>query len=176
MDVDWTAVTAVFTGLTFVVLALAGSYAGFQFREMSRARTLEALNQIHSELHGEKAKCDRGILYRSRLDDMPPAEFKSLPDAERGAVERVADSWQHVGMVARYHLIRRDILFEYFAGALLSSYKKLKNYIAETQTQRGPVYGKHVVWLAKECERYFKKAYGDLEFRRVFGARTLVDD
>jgi len=159
-----------------VVLALAGFYAGFQFREMVRTRTLEALNQIHSELHSEKAKCDRGILYRSLLDAMSPAEFKSLPDGERSAVERVADSWQHVGIVARYRLIRRDILFEYFAGALLMSYKKLKNYIAETQTQRGPVYGKHVVWLAKECERYFKKAYGELEFRRVFGVRTLGND
>ena len=176
MDVDWTAVTAIFTGLTFVVLALAGFYAAFQLREMSRNRTLEALNQIHSELHSVQAKLDRGILYKTRLDDMSASELKNLSDEDRAAVERVADSWQHVGLVARYHLIRRDILFEYFASALLFSYRKLRNYIAETQTQRGPVYGKHVVWLAKGCERHFKSLYGDLEFRRVFGVKTFVDD
>ena len=176
MDVDWIAVYAVFSGLTFVVLAVAGLYGGFQLREMARARTLHALNQIHIELHSKEAKLDRGVLYNIGLDGMPPSEFKNLSDSDRAAVERVADSWQHVGIVAQYRLIRRDILFDYFAGALLLSYKNLRKYIEETQTQRGPVYGRHVVWLAGECETYFKRTYGELEFRRVFGVRTLVDD
>ena len=175
-NVQWEAVTGVFAGLTWLLLALAALVGYRQLKEIARARALEALERVHSELHTEGAKRDRGILYASRLDELSPEQIQGLSAEERILVERVCDSWHHVAILVHHRLVKSSVLFEYFGEPALRSYKKLKGYIQHTKRQRGRGYGSHIDALAADFERRFKEAYGQQEFQRLFDATTLAAD
>jgi len=174
---DWQAVTA---GATiayafFTALALLGVLVIWkQLKATNRARTLEALNQIYAELHSEQAKSDRAAIYGSRLDEISDSDFEELTHNRvwRGltleSVERTADMWHHIGLLAHKKLIKKDVLFAYFAWPLLASHKKMRSYVRRVQSERNPAYAQHFVALAGDFEKRYKKKHGPERFSKDF--------
>jgi len=78
---NWQAATAIATIVYAVCTALALLGVLFiwkQLKATNRARTLEALTQIYTELHSEQAKSDRAAIYESSLDQISDRDFQVL--------------------------------------------------------------------------------------------------
>ena len=78
---NWQAATAIATIVYAVCTALALLGVLFiwkQLKATNRARRLEALTQIYTELHSEQAKSDRAAIYESSLDQISDRDFQVL--------------------------------------------------------------------------------------------------
>ncbi len=180
---QWTAIaTTVYAGITGV--ALVAIFIGyFQFRASIRARHLDVIENIYRELHSHISKADRKAIYESKLDTMADDDLEAFFNERKlasssltvEAVERIADSWQHIGLLAFKNFVDKPILFDYFHWPLLNSYRKLRRYIRWRQRRWNPEYGQFFVRLASDFEERFKKRWGEDEFARRFKNRTLQD-
>jgi hypothetical protein len=171
---EWEIATGVFAGLTLLVVS-AGLLAGLkQLRELSDTRTADVLDRIYRELHTDDSKEDRRILYNSDLERFSERQLDDLLRNSEGElqkrIERVADSWNHIGILANSGVIKGDILFDYFGDALLRSFAKLQLYIVHVRSRRRPGYGKHFETLNHDFEERFKSRYSEEEYRRTFFA------
>ena len=173
-NVQWEAVTAVFTGLGWLTVAVGALLAYRQLKGIFRATALDAVNRVHSELHTDEPKRDRRTLYRSHMETLSWPQIEDLSAEELALVERVADSWQHVGVLVENRLVDCKILFDYFAEPALRSYLKLKAFVRHAQAKRAPGYGRAMETLAAKFEKRFKGVYGQEEFERVFGVPAIV--
>jgi len=182
---DWQAVTA---GAT-IAYAACTAFALLvvliiwkQLKATNRARTLEALTQIYAELHSDLAKLDRALIYESSLDQISDSDFEELmrnrvwQGLSLASIERTADMWHLIGLLAHKRIVKKDVLFTYFAWPLLKSYKKMRSYITRVQSARNPAYAQHFVVLARDFEKRYKEKHGSERFSSDFGVSTLKDD
>jgi len=191
-SVNWQAVTAVATiiyasaatlGLVGLVIILK------QLKATDEARTLEALSRIYENLHTDQAKADRRAIYNSKLDQLSDSDFeesmrtRTLPGASLGvgqelaleSIERTADLWHLVGVLAKNELVEKEVLFDYFSWPLLNSFCKMRHYIRWVRCHRNPAYADHFVSIATDFEDRFKRKSGEAAFLRRFGVSTLKD-
>lgn len=179
---NWQAVSAVAAGVYagFTGVALLGVlFIWKQLKATNRARTLEALNAIYTELHSDQAKADRAAIYDSSLDQIDEQSFEQLVQNRKWgrleliSIERTADTWHHVGLLADKKLVQQDVLFTYFAWPLLNSYKKMKTYITLRRAKWNPDYAGYFISLAAHFEKRYKEKNGEERFSRDFGHSTL---
>jgi hypothetical protein len=151
----WTAVYALATIVMIAVLLGAAIAAWKQLREATRARLLEAINQVYRDVHSEDSKAARKYVY-----DTEPAKL-TWPGPDRAKIEKVADTFEHVGVLAEHSLVAKSMILDYFWEAILQMWCRLKPYIEATRLERGQQYADHFERLAKHAEEYRKRKYPD---------------
>jgi len=179
------------TAVATIVYAVAAVLAFFgiwkQLTATNRARTLEVLSKTYENLHTNQAKADRGAIYDSKLDQLSDSDFEELMRTrrlQRGSVaagkeltlesiERTADVWHLVGVLAKNEVVDKEVLFDYFSWPLLNSFCKMRHYIRWRQCHGNPGYAEHFVSIAADFEDRFKTKRGEADFLRVFGVSTL---
>ncbi len=159
-DVQWvtagaTLAYAVFTLGVLIVLTAAALYAKGQLKEATRARLLEAINQIHHYLDSEETRAARDYVSHAK-----PAEL-TQPGADDGKIRTVANTFEYIGLLAEHSLVAKAIILDYFWELVVVLWSRLKPYVETTRKRRGDQYAGHFERLAKDAEDYCKRKYPD---------------
>jgi len=124
-----------------------------QLREATRARFLQAVNEIYRDLDSRKGRAARDYVYWTE-----PAELTG-PEADTGKIRTVANTLEHVGLLAEHSLLAKSIILDYFWELVLEMWSRLKPYVEATREWRGEQYADHFESLAKDAEEYRKRKY-----------------
>lgn len=127
-----------------------------ELRESRHARFLEAVNQIYADLHSEESKAARRYVYSKE-----PSELVNSPPEGIIQIEKVADAFEHIGLLAEHSLVAKEIVLDYFWEAILRMWVRLKPYVKDTRQKRGTQYADHFEKLAKYAEEYRRLKYPD---------------
>ena len=92
--------------------------------------------------------------------DHRPEELTD-PGADTAKLEKVADSFEHVGLLAKHSLVAKNMVLDYFWEAILQMWSRLKPYVEANRRERGRQYADHFERLARDAEEYRKRRYPD---------------
>jgi hypothetical protein len=145
------AVAAVVLRISFFITWWSTAVA---LKETSHARFLEAINQIYADLHSEESKVTRRYVYNSK-----PSELVNSPPEGIVQIEKVADSFEHIGLLAQHSLVAKEIILDYFWEAILQMWVRLEPYVKATRERRGRQYADHFEMLALDAEAYRKRKH-----------------
>ena len=138
-----------------IVLGVGLWGAWRQLKEATRARLLQAINEVYADIHSEDSKAARAYVYRNE------PHVLASPSADSVKLERVADTFEHVGLLAQHSLVAKEIVLDYFWEAILQMWWRLKPYIDAARQQRGQQYADHFESLAKDADDYRKRKHPD---------------
>lgn len=150
----WSILASISTILGFAILIWAAIVALNQLKEMTKARHLDAMLQVHEMLASAEARNHRKYIY---------IKLKSKPDKlsaeEREHIEQVSVTFDRIGNLVEYGLVPKDILFDSHCEVIIRAWQKLEPYIMHHRQLIGGRHVEHFEKLAAEARDYQSKHF-----------------
>jgi hypothetical protein len=165
MNEIWSAIGAISSAISTLVILVAAVIAMKQLREAAQARHVGALSKVFEDFHSEEARQDKRFIYDNSFDDYS----KCSPEI-RYRVDRVIELHQRTAFLATLSLIPSDLILEMYSGTYAALWQKLELYVLGKRTETGLTnYGASFEVLAKKAVEYRKKRFGERGVRYTFG-------
>jgi len=158
----WSILSSITTMLGFAVLIWAAIVALSQLKEMTKARYLDAMMQVHEMLASEEARNRRKYIY-NKLKSKP----ERLTAVEREHVEQVSVTFDRIGNLVEYGLVPRDVLFDSHCEVIIRVWQKLEPYIMYHRQLIGGRHVEHFEKLAVAARDYHSKHFPGQELNIV---------
>lgn len=150
----WSILASISTILGFAVLIWAAIVALSQLKEMTKARHLDAMMQVHEMLASVEARNHRKYIY-TKLKSNP----EKLTAKEREHVEQVSVAFDRIGNLVEYGLVPRDVLFDSHCEVIIRIWQKLEPYILHHRQMIGGRHVEHFEKLAVAAQKYHSKHF-----------------
>ena len=149
MVVNWTAVGALATAVTGVIILVSVVVLALQIRELRRASYAQAYASAVGWLQSEDMRAARRALFDLR--------GKALPDwthDERWACEKVCQSYDIVAIMIRHGMLPKEILVENWQQSLIASWNAARPLVEEFRKEYAfPEKWDDFEWLARQAEQ-----------------------
>lgn len=136
-----------------VVLAITAILIGFQTREQTRFRKLEAYRHLYETLASEESRSARRIVFERRNDIIDkPYETIHSDNALRSVISRVTSDYDTMGKLVTMKYITPKLAYEMWGGSAYRMYSILQCYLKFDRIKRN----EELPWDLKHS-KYFEK-------------------
>jgi hypothetical protein len=163
MNIDWQAVSAIFTAivacctaLSTLVLTVTLVFAHREIREIRHATYATSYKAAVDILQAEDIRSARRFVF-TELENKP---FENWSKDERRVAEKVCHTYDTVGQMVRHGMLPKKFIVDSWGPSLRRSLPILYPLIASLRTQlNADEVWDDFQWLAKEAESFQKPLY-----------------
>ncbi|MHA2219335.1 MAG: DUF4760 domain-containing protein [Candidatus Hodarchaeales archaeon] len=146
MDTIWTAVSALSTMGTMIIILFSAIILIWQLREMRKATYAQAWIFIMNHLQEEEVRTDRG-----RLFELHKKGFDNLSEDEKEQwkilAERACHRYDCIGVMSKYKMFPVKIIKKTYKNSIKNSWEATQSLVEKYQADRGREFWGHFKWL-----------------------------
>lgn len=150
--INWTAISAIATALTGIIIFLSVWILARQLREIQRATYAQSFYTAADRLQDEKLREARGVIFS--LSDTP---YKDWTTEQKRTGEIVCHNYDVVGILVRNQMLPEEIIVDSWGDSLRRLWSILSPLVEEYRTERQfPEFWDDFQYLAEKAIEFQK--------------------